>query len=167
MYKTINLLKLLPVILLSACTTLYPPQDTTSAPAPPHREIRVQQLDNCSVGCPQGGSHQTIYRYAYTLNNNSATKFANWVAYRVTKTSQASGRPRNWAQDPDLPPSDTLAPSAYKNAHSRQGASGAIGWTGRRIRLAVVKLFIEYYAAEIRPESGGMGCTGKSGARTC
>lgn len=36
----------------------------------------------------------------------------------MTKTSQASGRPRNWAQDPDLPPSDTLAPSAYKNAHS-------------------------------------------------
>ncbi|MCD3082431.1 DNA/RNA non-specific endonuclease, partial [Salmonella enterica subsp. enterica serovar Enteritidis] len=31
---------------------------------------------------------------------------------------QASGRPRNWAQDPDLPPSDTLAPSAYKNAHT-------------------------------------------------
>ncbi|SUG37956.1 DNA/RNA non-specific endonuclease [Salmonella enterica subsp. arizonae] len=85
MCKTINLLKLLPVILLSACTTSYHPQDTTSAPALPHREGLVQQPDNCSVGCPQGGSHQTLYRYAYTLNNNSATKFANWVAYSVTK----------------------------------------------------------------------------------
>ncbi|HFL6636321.1 TPA: hypothetical protein ACGWGV_003477, partial [Salmonella enterica subsp. enterica serovar Typhimurium] len=28
MNKTINLLKLLPVVLLSACTTSYPPQDT-------------------------------------------------------------------------------------------------------------------------------------------
>lgn len=118
MNKTINLLKLLPVVLLSACTTSYPPQDTTSAPELPHRNVLVQQPDNCSVGCPQGGSQQTIYRHVYTLNNNSATKFANWVAYSVTKTSQASGRPRNWAQDPDLPPSDTLAPSAYKNAHT-------------------------------------------------
>lgn len=88
--------------------------DTTSAPELPHRNVLVQQPDNCSVGCPQGGSQQTIYRHVYTLNNNSATKFANWVAYSVTKTSRASGRPRNWAQDPDLPPSDTLAPSAYK-----------------------------------------------------
>lgn len=118
MYKTINLLKLLPVILLSACSTSQHLQNTKPASELPQRVITVQQPDNCSVGCPAGGSQQTIYRYAYTLNNNSATKFANWVAYRVTKTSQASGRPRNWAQDPDLPPSDTLTPSAYKNAHA-------------------------------------------------
>lgn len=117
-YKVINLVKLLPVILLSACSTSYQPQDTKPAPELPHRDIVVPQPDNCSVGCPEGGSQQTIYRYAYTLNNNRATKLANWVAYSVTKTSQASGRPRNWAQDPDLPPSDTLAPSAYKNAHA-------------------------------------------------
>ncbi|EHD03170.1 putative DNA/RNA non-specific endonuclease [Salmonella enterica subsp. enterica serovar Urbana str. R8-2977] len=72
MNKTINLLKLLPVVLLSACTTSYPPQDTTSAPELPHRNVLVQQPDNCSVGCPQGGSQQTIYRHVYTLNNNSA-----------------------------------------------------------------------------------------------
>ncbi len=88
MNKTINLLKLLPVVLLSACTTSYPPQDTTSAPELPHRNVLVQQPDNCSVGCPQRGSQQTIYRHVYTLNNNSATKFANWVAYSVTKTSR-------------------------------------------------------------------------------
>ncbi|EEJ8929044.1 DNA/RNA non-specific endonuclease, partial [Salmonella enterica subsp. enterica serovar Mbandaka] len=52
MNKTINLLKLLPVVLLSACTTSYPPQDTTSAPELPHRNVLVQQPDNCSVGCP-------------------------------------------------------------------------------------------------------------------
>lgn len=85
MNKTINLLKLLPVVLLSACTTSYPPRDTTSAPELPHRNVLVQQPDNCSVGCPQGGSQQTIYRHVYTLNNNSVTKFANWVAYSVTK----------------------------------------------------------------------------------
>ncbi|MBZ0344522.1 DNA/RNA non-specific endonuclease, partial [Salmonella enterica subsp. enterica serovar Infantis] len=96
----------------------FPPPEPTSAPDLPHGRVLVQQHDNWSVGCPQGGSKQTIYGHVYTLNKNSATKFANWVAYSVTKTSQASGRPRNWAQDPDLPPSDTLAPSAYKNAHA-------------------------------------------------
>ncbi len=61
---------------------------------------------------------QTLNREAYTLNNNSSTKFANWVAYKITKTSQASNRARNWKQDPDLPAADTLAPAAYQKANN-------------------------------------------------
>ena len=75
-------------------------------------------VDNCLVGCPQGGSNETIIRQAYTLNNNGEAKFANWVAYKITKISQASNRPRNWKQDPDLPASDTLKPAAYKGANA-------------------------------------------------
>lgn len=55
-------------------------------------------IDNCLVGCPAGGSDQTLIRNVYTLNNNSSTKFANWVAYKVTKDSHASERSRNWAR---------------------------------------------------------------------
>lgn len=73
-------------------------------------------IDNCEVGCPTGGSAQTLVREAYTLNNNSRSKFANWVAYKITKASQASGRSRSWKRDPDLPAADTLAPAAYKGA---------------------------------------------------
>ncbi|MGS9668706.1 DNA/RNA non-specific endonuclease, partial [Salmonella enterica subsp. enterica serovar Infantis] len=68
MNKTNNLLKLMPVVLLIACTTSYHPQDTTSSPELPHLNLLVQQHDNCSVGCPQGGSQQTFYRHVYSLN---------------------------------------------------------------------------------------------------
>ncbi|OFJ42680.1 endonuclease [Pseudomonas koreensis] len=73
-------------------------------------------MDNCSVGCPLGGSNTTLYRQAYTLNNNGSTKFANWVAYKITKQTPASGRPRNWKTDPDVPSGETLSPADYKGA---------------------------------------------------
>ena len=76
----------------------------------------LSHVDNCEVGCPTGGSDQTLVREAYTLNNNSHRKFANWVAYKITKASLASGRSRSWKRDPDLPATDTLAPAAYKGA---------------------------------------------------
>lgn len=116
----LNLIKLLPVLLLAACTTIKQPQQpvqekqSTSAVAAP----KATTIDNCAVGCPTGGSSQTLIREAYTLNNNSSTKFANWVAYKITKTSQASGKDRNWRQDPDLPATDTLAPAAYNGANA-------------------------------------------------
>ncbi|WP_237881404.1 DNA/RNA non-specific endonuclease [Pseudomonas sp. PGPR40] len=73
-------------------------------------------VDNCSVGCPSGGSALTLNRQAYTLNNNGSTKFANWVAYKITKETPASGRPRNWKTDPDVPAGETLNPVDYNGA---------------------------------------------------
>ncbi|WP_437613139.1 DNA/RNA non-specific endonuclease [Erwinia sp. V71] len=101
----LRLLHLLPILLLAGCA---PPQ----TPQPP----QTITPEICAAGCPTGGSNQTLVREAYVLNNNAGTKFANWVAYKVSKTSQASNRPRNWKQDPDLPADDTLAPAAYNNA---------------------------------------------------
>lgn len=40
--------------------------------------------------------------------------------YEITKASQASGRARNWKQDPNLPVTDTLAPSAYDGTNTKQ-----------------------------------------------
>lgn len=73
-------------------------------------------IDHCGVGCPTGGSAQTLERETYTLNNNRQRKFANWVAYKMTKVSQASNRSRRWQRDPALPATETLAPSAYRGA---------------------------------------------------
>lgn len=63
-----------------------------------------------------GGDATTLYRQAYTLNNNGSTKFANWVAYKITKATPASGRPRNWKTDPDIPAGETLNPVDYNGA---------------------------------------------------
>lgn len=123
-----NFIKLLPVLLLGACST-YQPQESTeqsqqqTVALEPTRQAAVAAVtavskDNCLVGCPVGGSSQTLIRDAYTLNNNASTKFANWVAYKMTSSSQASGRSRTWRQDPDLPASDTLAPAAYTGANA-------------------------------------------------
>lgn len=127
----LNFIKLLPVLLLGACS-MYQPQETAeqqpsqqteiAAPLPAHQAavaaVAAVSKDNCLVGCPVGGSSQTLIRDAYTLNNNSSTRFANWVAYKMTSSSQASGRSRTWRQDPDLSASDTLAPAAYTGANA-------------------------------------------------
>jgi endonuclease G len=78
---------------------------------------QLLQFDNCSVGCPSGGSALTLSRQAYTLNNNGSTKFANWVSYKITKDSPASGRPRTWKTDPDVPAGETLDPVDYNGAN--------------------------------------------------
>ena len=123
-----NFIKLLPVLLLGACSTYQPqesieqPQQQTVTPAPARQTavaaVAAVSKDNCLVGCPTGGSSQTLIRDAYTLNNNASTRFANWVAYKMTSSSQASGRSRTWRQDPDLPAADTLAPAAYTGANA-------------------------------------------------
>jgi endonuclease G len=100
---------LLPV--LSACTTVSQPHNDPS--------LSVQPIvDHCAVGCPAGGSALTLNRQAYSLNNNGITRFANWVAYRITKDTPASGRPRNWQVDPAIAPGETLVPSDYAGANT-------------------------------------------------
>lgn len=108
--KNIKYCAFVPLFFLFACSTTHSPQKNKVL-------THVSRPDNCAVGCPTGGSTQTLIREAYTLNNNSSTKFANWVAYKISKTSQASNQARNWKQDPDLPAADTLAPAAYQNAN--------------------------------------------------
>lgn len=102
--RTIKFASLLIIPLIAACTT---PPSSHVPETPDHiQQPTPSAIDNCSVGCPLGGSNTTLYRQAYTLNNNGSTKFANWVAYKITKQTAASGRPRNWKTDPDVPSGD-------------------------------------------------------------
>ncbi len=119
-----NLFKFLPVFIpLSFVCTFQHRISYANTPllVPTAIEHDVVTIDNCLVGCPTGGSDQTLIRNVYTLNNNSSTKFANWVAYKVTQDTLASGRRRNWARDPSLPVTDTLAPAAYSGANGELG----------------------------------------------
>jgi endonuclease G len=74
--------------------------------------------DLCLGGCPVGASssNTTITRSIYVLSNNPRTKFADWVAYRVTRETIGKSKQRNWKADPDLPASQTLEPSDYDGA---------------------------------------------------
>lgn len=105
--------------LVAACTTTDRTRDGGAQieSAPRIQAVQAVQFDNCSVGCPTGGSPLTLNRQAYTLNNNGSTKFANWVSYRITKETAASGRPRNWKTDPDIPAGETLDPVDYNGAN--------------------------------------------------
>ncbi|WP_417696749.1 DNA/RNA non-specific endonuclease [Pseudomonas sp.] len=109
-----KLVSLFIIPMLGACTT---PRSTDVSET--SKQLLLTQsvtIDNCSVGCPSGGSDVTLNRQAYTLNNNGSTKFANWVAYKITKETPASGRPRNWKTDPDVPAGETLNPVDYNGA---------------------------------------------------
>ncbi len=106
-------LVMLPII--GACTT--PNRTHVSEIAPRTLPSEGLLFDNCAVGCPSGGSPLTLTRQAYTLNNNGSTKFANWASYKITKESPASGRPRNWKADPDVPSGETLDPVDYNGAN--------------------------------------------------
>ncbi|TFF13939.1 DNA/RNA non-specific endonuclease [Pseudomonas sp. BCA14] len=101
--------------LVAACTTTDRTHE--SAVATQVMPGQAPAFDNCGVGCPTGGSPLTLNRQAYTLNNNGSTKFANWVSYRITKNTPASGRARNWATDPDIPAGETLDPVDYNGAN--------------------------------------------------
>ncbi|MEO8491794.1 DNA/RNA non-specific endonuclease [Pseudomonas sp.] len=105
--------------LVAACTTTDRTREGGAQieSAPRVQAVQAVQFDNCAVGCPTGGSPLTLNRQAYTLNNNGSTKFANWVSYKITKETPASGRPRNWKTDPDIPAGETLDPVDYNGAN--------------------------------------------------
>ena len=114
-YIPLKHLVFLLVMFISACTTTDRSRESgVERQMPPNQLL---QIDNCSVGCPSGGSALTLNRQAYTLNNNGSTKFANWVSYKITKDSPASGRPRTWKTDPDVPVGETLDPVDYNGAN--------------------------------------------------
>jgi endonuclease G len=62
-------------------------------------------------------TNDIIVREIYTLSSNDLTKFADWVAYKITPDTIGSGCTRRWKSDPNLDPSETLEPEDYKYAH--------------------------------------------------
>lgn len=73
---------------------------------------------HCLHGCPSGASatNDLIVREIYTLSSNDRTKFADWVAYRVTSETVGTSEGRNWQPDPWLEDSETLEPEDYDDA---------------------------------------------------
>ena len=76
---------------------------------------------HCPKGCPTGtdDTNDLVVREVYALSSNDTTKFADWVAYRVTKETIGSSNSlkRTWKADPLLESAETLEPDDYKGAN--------------------------------------------------
>lgn len=85
------------------------------APAPKDQK---PEYGFCYYGCPTGtpSSDRILKRDLYVLSNNGDTKFADWVAYTISKATIGPDRERVWHRDHDLPKDETLGPSAYEHA---------------------------------------------------
>ncbi len=75
---------------------------------------------HCLAGCPEGfpDRNELVIRDIYVLRNNPETKFADWVAYRVTAETIGPSQIRVWRADPWLPASSTLEPDDYRGANA-------------------------------------------------
>ncbi|WP_199610316.1 DNA/RNA non-specific endonuclease [Flocculibacter collagenilyticus] len=97
--------------LLLACLTL-----TASLPA------YALSSSHCgSYQCPTGAANNNdvVNRSIYVLSNNRTTKFADWVAYKVTpQTIDGPSRSRSWKADPLIASQYTLEPDDYQDAHA-------------------------------------------------
>lgn len=73
---------------------------------------------HCLHGCPVGASatNDLIVREIYTLSSNDRTKFADWVAYRVSSETVGPSGGRRWQADPWLDLEETLEPKDYDGA---------------------------------------------------
>ncbi|MEJ0053618.1 MAG: DNA/RNA non-specific endonuclease [bacterium] len=71
----------------------------------------------CLDACPEGApaKNKTVVHHVYALSSNPDTKFADWVAYKISKATIGSNCSRKWAKDPDLAAGTTLKPADYKD----------------------------------------------------
>ena len=97
-----------------ACATIFVGVLTLPATA---REIHAEL---CLHGCPSGSpaTNDIVIRDIYILSSNDTTKFADWVVYRVTKSTIGATAERRWKADPGLADDETLEPEDYKGAHA-------------------------------------------------
>lgn len=88
-----------------------------AAPAAAH-DLGELHTFHCLHGCPIGTPNidDIIVREIYTLASNDLTKFADWVAYRVTPDTIGPSGSRAWQADTWLAESETLEPKDYDDA---------------------------------------------------
>ena len=75
---------------------------------------------HCLYSCPFGGSsdNDLIVRESYILRSNDLTKFAKWVAFRVTRETIGGDKTPAFRADPALNADETLEPEDYRGAES-------------------------------------------------
>ena len=81
----------------------------------------------CLHGCPAGSpaTNDVVVRGIYVLSSNDTTKFADWVAYRVTGATIGPTAARRWKANPALAEDETLEPDDYTDAMRYWGRTAA------------------------------------------
>lgn len=109
------LLFLLLPALLTGCTTLSPKTDRFRAAPLKLEEPRTHP--NCLGKCPIGKDKNNIVvdHDAIILSSNKATKFADWVAYKIIPSYfKGPKRKRKWEKDPKIDAQYTFIAEDYK-----------------------------------------------------
>lgn len=85
--------------------------------------LEIHSPAHCLYGCPEGGpdTNDLVIREIYVLSSNDKTKFADWVAYRVTSDTIGRTKQRQWQKDPLLADNETLSPTDYDGANEKLG----------------------------------------------
>lgn len=91
-----------------------------TSPARAENEVHIIHcLQGCPIGAPD--TNDLIIRQIYALSSNDETKFADWVAYLVTRETIGTSESlnRKWKKDPELDADETLEPKPddYKGAN--------------------------------------------------
>jgi len=86
--------------------------------------------DLCLHGCPSGAptTNDIVDRDIYVLSSNDSTKFADWVAYRVTASTIGPTADRVWRPDPWLAADETLERNKHESKKLKAGR-GTVGKT--------------------------------------
>ena len=94
-------------------------QDTPSLSSTPGTAAVTSdgKTDFCLAGCPKGtpANDVIVTHHILKLSNNPVTKFADWVAYKITSDTLGSECKRIWHEDPDVSTDVTLIPSDYRD----------------------------------------------------
>lgn len=81
--------------------------------------------DHFFYGYPTGTpiTNDLVVRRTHALSSNDSTRFADWVAYRLTAQEVAGTLPldRPWRPDPWLDADETLEPADYAGAYDASG----------------------------------------------
>ncbi|MBV5261983.1 DNA/RNA non-specific endonuclease [Synechococcus moorigangaii CMS01] len=114
---TINPIRAIPVLIgiglvIFGVRNYQPPTDPAAThPCPVH-------LPN---GLPTGTppTNDLIVRDIYCLSSNDATKFADWVAFRLDRETitGSSDQDREWEADPAIAREETLEPEDFRGAY--------------------------------------------------
>ena len=82
-------------------------------------EIRSKHLP---FGLPTGtdATNDLVFRSCYVLSSNDETKFADWVAYRLSLTELGGevALDRNFKSDPLIDPDETIELADYSGANT-------------------------------------------------